>query len=44
MGCCTSLLYGVIAASKNTVKEWLTLVVRLQGAANLSVIVAHLGI
>jgi len=29
MGCCTSLLYGPIGASKNTIKGWLTLILRL---------------
>jgi hypothetical protein len=29
MGCCSSLLYGAIGAGKNTVKERLTLILRL---------------
>jgi len=29
MGCCTSLLYGMTAASKNIVKGRLTLIFRL---------------
>ena len=43
MGCCTSLLYGPIGASKNTVKERLTLIPRLSATGTVSVIV-HLGI
>jgi hypothetical protein len=44
MGCCTSLLYGSIGASKNTVKERLTLILRLLDTPTVSATVDGLRI
>jgi hypothetical protein len=44
MGCCTSLLYGLAGASKNTVKGRLTLILRTIATGTLSVTAAHLEI